>query len=104
QTSVALESFDGGDVAALHLRRARLARLDRLPVDENGAGAALALAAAVLRAGEVERLAENGQQRVDGRDLDVASRAVDPQSDAHRAIVCPSARRDCPTSHLSGVP
>src|SRR5437867_8699979 len=64
QATPLLESFDCDDRATLELRGLRLARLEWLPVHENGARAALPLAASVLRAGQVERVAQDGQQRV----------------------------------------
>src|SRR5204862_3130857 len=87
QAPVVLESFNRGNGAALKERGLRLARLDRLPVDENRAGAALTFAAAVLRAGEIQRVAKHGEQRLVGCDVSLMNCAVHLQSDLHLSIL-----------------
>ena len=62
-----------------HRGRLREARAHGLAVDEHGAGAALALAAAVLGAGQVELVAQNAKQALRRVGLDAATTAVDQQ-------------------------
>src|SRR5690606_16090552 len=57
------EALDGNDGLALGFRQGRDARHDGTVVDEDGAGAALALAATVFGAREVEILAQGFEQR-----------------------------------------
>src|SRR5258708_6834041 len=57
QLSVGCEAFDRGDLGAIVHDRKRQARIDAPSVNQYGAGAALALIAAFLRAGQVEALA-----------------------------------------------
>ena len=59
----ARESLDGFDFPAFDFLDLRLAGANRIAVDQDGTGPALAFAAAELRAGESEVLAENLEQR-----------------------------------------
>src|SRR6266571_7523600 len=62
QPSLALQAFDGRDLPARGGADRGDARARRCAVDEHGAGAALALAAAVLASREVEIVAQNTEQ------------------------------------------
>src|SRR5581483_1305498 len=73
------EALHGRDGGALHVRERQEARAARLPVDEDGAGAAAALLAAGLGAGDPELLAKRGQERGERRAVEVALDAVDGQ-------------------------
>jgi hypothetical protein len=57
------QPLDGGDLASLVLHRERKARQDPLAVDQHRAGAARALIAPLLGAVEMERLAQQVEQR-----------------------------------------
>jgi hypothetical protein len=57
QLAVLGQAFDGRDLAALRLKRQHRAALDRLAVDVDDAGAALAGVAADVGPGEMEMLA-----------------------------------------------
>ena len=59
------------DVGALDLADRDEARIDRRAVEQDGAGAALALAAALLRAGQGEVLAQDVEQAAHARDVDL---------------------------------
>ena len=61
------EAFDGGDLRAFSLEDRDEAGVDEFAVHEDGAGAALAFAAAFLGAGEVEVLAEDVEEALHGR-------------------------------------
>ena len=63
QCSGRAEAFDGRDLVALVHRGEAEARVDAAAVDVDGAGAALAVVAAFLRAGEVQMLAQAVEQR-----------------------------------------
>ena len=54
------ETFDGRDLVAFHSRGEKETGIHPPAIDEHGAGAALAMVAAFLRAGEVEMLAQGG--------------------------------------------
>src|SRR5438876_2883667 len=92
KTSVLLESLDCRDGAALKQRSVLPARSDRLTIDQNRARAALAFAAAVFGAGEVERIAKDGEQRIVGGNLGLTNCAVHPQCQMH-AVILPAAER-----------
>ena len=65
-----LQPLDGHHLAAVEQRGGQQAGVDRLAVEQDGAGAALALAAAGLGAGQAERLAQQlrrGRRRRDRR-------------------------------------
>src|SRR5688572_25669441 len=62
-TGIGREAFDRGDPAPRHVLQRIQARLRRLAVEMHRARAALAYAAAELRAGELQVLAQNPQQR-----------------------------------------
>ncbi len=57
-------AFDGGDARAVGLRRQHQAGTHRRAVDQHGARAAVAVAAAFLGAGEPQPLAQQPEQRI----------------------------------------
>ena len=68
------DAFDGGDGGAFGLQDGDEAGVDQLAVHQDGAGAALAFAAAFLGAGEVEVLAQDVEQALHrGGDVDGCS-------------------------------
>src|ERR1017187_3607064 len=71
------ETFDGLDVLALCFHREIEAGVDRLAVDENRAGAALALLAGTLGPGEAETFPQHFEQRAPGRNEHIVGFAVD---------------------------
>ena len=75
------EAFDGGDLGALRGDGEGEAGVDAAAVDEDGAGAALAVVAAFLAAGEVEVFAEEIEQRGAGVDGEGAGLFVDGEGD-----------------------
>src|SRR5581483_11632166 len=86
-----LEAFDRHDLAALRLHSEGQARADAPTVEEDGAGAADAVLAADVRAGQPELVAEEvGEQRA-GLAVAAPRYAVDRQLD-HAANACASAR------------
>ena len=68
------EPLDGGDAVALVHHRQRQAGVDPPPVDDHRAGAALAVVAALLGAGEMQMLAQRVEQRGAGIDRRVHAR------------------------------
>ena len=70
------EAFDRLDLGAVHARGLEDAGAPGLPVDDDGAGAAVALLAAVLRADQAEFLAEEAEQGQRGIDIPDDSDAV----------------------------
>ena len=64
------DAFDGGDVCAFGLQGGDEAGVDEFAVHEDGAGAALAFAAAFFCAGEVEVFAEDVEEALHGRGFD----------------------------------
>src|SRR6266536_2784647 len=87
KTSVLLESLDRRDGAALKQRSVLPARSDRLTIDQNRTRAALAFAAAVFGAREIEPIAKDGEQRIVGGNLGLTNCAVHPQCQMHAAIL-----------------
>ena len=76
QLAVLFEALDGGDLAGGDGLERRHTGTDRCAVDQDGAGAATAFAAAVFRAGQAEIVAEEIEQGAIflGVDIDVADR------------------------------
>ena len=70
---VRAETLDGLDAMTGERGGARRARANRFAIDEDRARAALALAAAVLRAGQIERFAQHPEQAAIRIDVDGAS-------------------------------
>ena len=79
QLAVLLEALDGGDLAGGDRAELGDARARRRAVDQHRAGAATALAAAVLGAGQAEVVAEHAEQRPIAIGVDADRLAVDPQ-------------------------
>src|SRR3954452_7016110 len=73
------QAFDGGHLAALALRCERQARQHALAVEQHRAGAARALVAAVLRAGQVELVAQCIEERDAAVETPPPGAPVDPQ-------------------------
>ena len=73
------EAFDRHDLLARRLGDRRLAGGRRLAVEQDHAGAALPLAAAVLRAGQVQAVAEDPEEHFLGRGGDPVRLTVDVQ-------------------------
>ena len=73
------QALDGGDLPALAGDRQRAAGQGGLAVDQHGAGAAVALVAALLAAGQSQLVAEHLQQRPVVVGGDLAALAVDTQ-------------------------
>ena len=65
------QAFDRGDRRAILHHRQGQAGVDPDAVDQDGAGAALAVVAAFLGAGQIEVQAQQVQQRRPGRDREV---------------------------------
>src|SRR6185503_15545096 len=73
-------ALDRRDARAVDLARGDDARVDRLAVDEHRARAALALAAALLAAGEPEVVAQDVEQPPQRRDAQRVLDAVDDEA------------------------
>ena len=70
------QALDRGDLAALVLHRQRQAGVDALAVDQHRAGAAGALVAALLGAGEAEVVAQQVEERGAQVDVDATARPL----------------------------
>ena len=100
---VVAEALDGLDVAALGLDGEHQAAADRGPVDDDGAGAAHALLAAHVRAGEAQLLAQELRQRHARLGQAHLAPAVDAEAHGHGLpghAVLPSAERTAAASVL----
>src|SRR5580693_114015 len=84
--AVGRQPFDGGDVLARHHGHRRLARAHRLAVEMHRAGAAHAGAAAIFRAGELEVLAHNPEQRRFRAGIHTCRLVIDGEGDRHHAL------------------
>ena len=82
----AADGLDGLHVAPVGLEREREARQHRLAVEHHGAGAAVALVAALLGADEVEIVAERLEQRAPRVDRELDLGSADPQHHRDQAI------------------
>ena len=80
QRAIGREAFDGGDLRAVLHDRERQAGIDAPAVNQHGAGAALAVIAALFCAGEVEMIAQCVEQRRPRRNREFGLGAVDGQS------------------------
>lgn len=74
--SILLKAFDGCDLLANGICNQRLTGVDGLPVQQHRACAALSFAAAVLGAGEVETIAQDGEKGLVGGRADFHRCAV----------------------------
>src|SRR5215510_5323820 len=79
------DGFDGDDPLADHRRNRRDARPRRLPVDVNGAGAAKGRAAAELRAGHGQHVAQRPKQGHIARNIEIAGLSVYVEPDHGRS-------------------
>src|SRR5262249_58214082 len=77
------EPLDRDDVVAVRLPGEHEARADELAVEQDGARAALALLACVLRARIPEALAQHVEEALAFPDVRLVRRAVDAQRDVH---------------------
>lgn len=75
------EAFYGGDFGAILHHRQREAGVDRSPVEQHGAGAALAMVAAFLGSCQMQPVAQGIQQRRPRCDLKFRFGAVDEKGD-----------------------
>ena len=89
EAAVLLQAFDGGDGLAADGTHARLARATGDAVQQDRAGAALPLAAAVLGPGEVQLVAQHAQQGPLGIGIHVTGDAVDDQLEERHVPSCP---------------
>ena len=83
-TAVRREPLDGDAPLARGAANRRHAGAHHLAVEVHGARAAQRLAAAVLRAGEAEHVAQRPEQRHLGIDVELPLCAVDTKRDVHR--------------------
>ena len=79
------EALDGRDLASLHKGGEREARFHALAVHQHRAGAALAEAAALLRAGQMQVLAQGIEQRGARIERQPMLGSVDAQHDIERS-------------------
>src|SRR5262249_30251345 len=79
------QALDGGHPAGIALPGGDQARVDGLAVEHHGARAALALAAALLGAGQPQILAQHVEQPLPRRYVDRAPLAVDLEREFHGA-------------------
>src|SRR5438128_1124486 len=92
ELAVAFQAFDGGDLLAFASADRGAARPFRHAVDQYSTSAALAFAAAVFAAGEVEIVAEDAEQSALVQRRDTAFRAVDGQFSYGRHVGVPRDR------------
>ena len=78
------KTFNGGDVAALILDGKCEAREDAFPVDQNLAGAAPALVAALLCAGQIQMIAECVEKAHARIERDLVHGPVDAEGHRYR--------------------
>src|SRR5262249_28990198 len=83
QPAVSAESFDRAQLGALDLTGRHQAGVDGGAVDQHGAGAALALAAALLGASELKVFAQGIEQSLQRRDVDGSLVTGDPKLRLH---------------------
>jgi hypothetical protein len=76
QCAVFCKAFDGGDFRAVLHDRQRQAGIDAAAVDQNRAGAALPMVAALFGAGQTEMVAQRIEQGGPRSDFELFSRAV----------------------------
>src|SRR6266550_1611479 len=83
QLAVLGQPLDRHELVTVRLGREDKAGADKPALEEHGAGAALALLARVLRAGEAEPFAEDVEQAFPGPDVGLEALVVDRQLDSH---------------------
>src|SRR6266508_1782586 len=81
--AVRRQALDREHLAAVGLRCEDKAGAHERPVEHDGAGAALALLARVLRAGQAEPLAQRVEQALAGPDIGLLEIAVDRDGNPH---------------------
>jgi hypothetical protein len=86
ELGVAGEAFDGDDFGALGLHREHQAGAHGGAIDENGAGAAHAVLAADMGAGQPQMMAQAICQREPRLDVDLDLSTVDAKSYRHGRI------------------
>ena len=79
------QTLDGEDVVALMHHRERQAGIDPPPIHQHRAGAALAVIAPLLGAGQMQMLAQQIEQRGTDVDADSMGAAVDCEADRRRS-------------------
>ena len=79
--SIGRQPFDGDDLSVLVRDGEGQAAIDAPPVEQDGAGSALPVVAALLGAGEPEPLAQRIQQRRARINGQLVGRSVHPQGD-----------------------
>ena len=77
------KALDGRHLVPVRLRGEHEAGADEVAVEEDGAGTAFALLTGVFRAGQLERVAQRGQQALARPDVRLARLAVDDEPDLH---------------------
>jgi hypothetical protein len=83
QRSFGSKPFDCRDLGAIFHASQCQAGIDPPSLDQDGAGAALAVIAALFRSGQVEAIAQRVQQRGPRRNGQLALGAVDKKGDVH---------------------
>src|SRR5262249_52356890 len=81
------ESLDGGDHATAQLADRDEARARRISVEQNGARAAFALGATLLRADQAEWTTQHVEQTHERRRVDLPSGPVHGERDLHDAFL-----------------
>ena len=89
QRVAAREALDGGDLRAVLHHRESEARIDPPAIDQDRAGAALAVVAALLGPGEIEMQAQQVEQRRPRRDREFVLDAIDVQGNRHSRSAFP---------------
>ena len=87
QSPVLLQPFDSRDFFLPDLANRSKAGVRWRAIDQNRARAALAFAAAVFGAREIEPIAKDGEQRIVGGNLGMTNCAVHPQCQMRRVIL-----------------
>src|SRR5205823_14538441 len=80
QNALLGQPLDGGDLRAIMHHRECQTAVDALSVDDDRAGAALSLVAALLRAGQREMLAQRIEQRGARVEIDGVALSVDRET------------------------
>ena len=91
QDAVFFQTLYGHDLVACMHHGERQAAVDALSVDDDGAGAALSLVAALLRTGQAEMLTQGIEQRYAGIEIKSVAPSIDSQRHVlvgHRCGFC----------------
>ena len=91
EIAVFFKTLDGRDLIARMHHGERQAAVDALSVDDDGAGAALSLVAALLRTGQAEMLTQGIEQRYAGIEIKSVAPSIDSQRHVfvgHRCGFC----------------